>query len=190
MKLVKSIIVIFVVLVIQSECLAGDYPEVVSKFLKSMSEAYTEHSFVKSYDDILNSTNFVWKKQIVLKAKKPFTNRYGQKVYQRLYFSFYWYGDGSSCAEAFSKFLDCFGAACVKLERGRDIEAMETIPTFVVFARGRIAIVRTHCEHLRDAYDEVKRKLKQMMGNYSIQTMDAGCGGPIIWDVMRKEERL
>lgn len=131
-----------------------------------------------SNDGVLNEkVETTWKKNITLKCKTLFKNKYNQKVYQRLFLGFYQYENEKLCSSALDSLLNCMGTDCAKLKWGEEQRGFKTTPCLYLINEKEIIVCKIHCEHSNNFWVEFKNDLISTFRSDKTRVIDVGCGG-------------
>ena len=172
--------------------LASDFQMSVDRFVKKYS---ADHTISKENLDgagqqyaLDTRTKPTWSKKMTLKSKTSFINKYNQKVYQRLYLSFYRYDKDQQCTAALDSLLNCFGGLCGNIKWGVKGQSAKTIPCIYIINEREIVACHVNCEQVNDFWATFKQDLTATFGNTTSRIIDTGCGGSINFNKARNDK--
>jgi hypothetical protein len=124
-----------------------------------------------------------WSKRIDLKSKTLFRNKYDQKDYQEYTFTFIFFDDSDSCKYARQRYLDHYSWKSGALTDSTKYTARP--PVFNLITDNSIIIFEVSCEGYQMdekwSWDRIKEELASTFGSDKSETIENGCGKPIIW---------
>jgi hypothetical protein len=125
-----------------------------------------------------------WSKRIDIKSKDLFLNKYEQKDYQEYTFTFLYFSDEESCLKARRNYIDNYGGRGGKLTP--ETKGIKRPPSFNLITENSIIIFEVSCvgQQMGDkwSWDKLKPYLTSTFGSHKSETIENGCGWPIIWN--------
>jgi hypothetical protein len=169
----------------------SSYQYRVDNFLSTLSEKFSESTemFTNSRNNDFTLETKVtsqWKRIITLKKKTSYKNDYDQVVYQRLFMGFLQFKDSENCEAAFKALLTCLGTDCADVDWGNELKGIKTTPFIFIKTETEIIFCKIYCEHRNEFWTSVKKDIKQTFGTPGTKTIEAGCGGPLKFDEIKK----
>lgn len=167
----------------QQDNVASNFQQRVDEFIKKHSADFTpvtETYHANGNDRILDKkVKTVWNKNVTLKGKTSFKNKYDQTVYQRLFLGYYQYETDQQCSAALDSLLNCFGTDCDQLKWGDNGKKLKSTPTYYLINEREIIVCKIHCVHTNAFWTTFKHDLAMTFGSGSSGIIETDCGGPV-----------
>lgn len=157
----------------------------VNLFLEKYTLIYTKTGNDKTIIPERYENSFGVK--IGLKKKTPVKYGKVEGVYPIAQLWFYQYKDSISCRNVLNNWLQCYGFDCTPVEFMKDLPAIKTTPSFLIFNEKEIIFLQYQCEHIGNNWNDMRKELENLFGSKTYYTISLNdCGKKLVW---KKEEK-